>query len=243
MPEIEYMGAPTFCYHVGQWVIDREGLVISPEVTLKEKESFGSILDNVKYAWARVEGNATVTLSMTNHNGNSLRNLVNLLWCKQSLSQKSLARKIGIIPESLVTTINAVPIDTLEDFAKVVNDGIDKGLIIGDCEVDFNMAEKTLSFSFFNASLDIDELFAFAAFCQQLSKQAIQQKFSSIKIREVVNEKYAMRCFLLKLGFIGEAYKVARKILLERLDGDAAYRTIEAKQAAKAKHKRIVSEN
>ncbi|WP_088186056.1 hypothetical protein [Desulfosporosinus sp. FKA] len=241
--EIEYMGAPTFCYRVGKWVIDREGLIISPEVTLMERDSFCSILDTLKTAEAIAEGDATVTLSMTSHNGNTLRNLVNLLWCKQSLIRKSLARVTDIIPESLITAINSVPIDTLEEVATVINVGIDNGVIKGDCQIDFNMAEKTLSSSFFNASLDIDEIFAFAFFCQQLSKQSIQQKFSSIKIREAVNEKYAMRCFLLKLGLIGEAYKVARKILLKRLDGDSSYRTIEAKQAAEAKRKKIASEN
>ncbi|WP_088185870.1 hypothetical protein [Desulfosporosinus sp. FKA] len=241
--EIEYMGAPTFCYRVGEWVIDKEGLVISPEVALMESDSFCFILDNLKTAGAITEGDAVVTLSMNEHNGNTLRNLVNLLWCKQSLIQKSLARVTNIIPESLITAINSVPMDTLEEFSKVVNDGIDNGLITGECEIDFNMAEKTLSFSFFNASLDIDEILAFAVFCQRLSKQAIQQKFTSIKIKEAVNEKYAMRCFLLKLGLIGEAYKSARKILLERLNGDSSYRTIEAKRAAEAKRKRIASEN
>jgi hypothetical protein len=241
--ELEYMGAPTFCYRVGKWVIDREGLIISPEIPLMERDSFCSILNTLKTIGAIAEGDAVVTLSMDEHNGNTLRNLVNLLWCKQSLIQKALDRQTGIIPESLVTVINSVPIDTLEKFSQVVNEGIDKGVISGECEIDFNMAEKRLGFSFFKASLDIDEILAFVVFCQQLSKQATQQKFSSIKVRDVLNEKYAMRCFLLKLGLIGEAYKVARKILLRRLDGDSSYRTIEAKQAAEAKRKKIASEN
>jgi len=36
----------------------------------------------------------------------------------------------------------------------------------------------------------------------------------------VENEKYPFRCFLLKLGFIGNEYKAARKILLARLEGN-----------------------
>ena len=42
--------------------------------------------------------------------------------------------------------------------------------------------------------------------------------------KEAENEKYAFRCFLLRLGFIGEQYKVERKILLQNLSGSAAFK-------------------
>ena len=38
------------------------------------------------------------------------------------------------------------------------------------------------------------------------------------------NEKNAFRCFLLRLGMIGEEYKPARKVLLRRLTGSSAFR-------------------
>ena len=44
------------------------------------------------------------------------------------------------------------------------------------------------------------------------------------KEREVENDKYAFRCFLLRLGFIGDEYKLTRKILLENLEGSAAFK-------------------
>ena len=43
------------------------------------------------------------------------------------------------------------------------------------------------------------------------------------------NEKYAMRCFLLRLGFIGEAHKTARRVLLANLEGSAAWASPPAK--------------
>jgi hypothetical protein len=43
--------------------------------------------------------------------------------------------------------------------------------------------------------------------------------------RSVENEKYAFRCFLLRLGFIGSEYKEARKVLLERLEGNSAFKS------------------
>ena len=42
--------------------------------------------------------------------------------------------------------------------------------------------------------------------------------------RSTDNEKYAFRCFLLRLGFIGAEYKTARKILLKNLSGSSAFK-------------------
>jgi hypothetical protein len=42
--------------------------------------------------------------------------------------------------------------------------------------------------------------------------------------KAVDNEKYAFRCFLLRLGFIGSEYKAERKLLLKNLSGSSAYR-------------------
>ncbi len=41
---------------------------------------------------------------------------------------------------------------------------------------------------------------------------------------DVENENYAFRCFLLRLGFIGDEYKAARKILLRNLTGSSAWK-------------------
>lgn len=46
-----------------------------------------------------------------------------------------------------------------------------------------------------------------------------------LKNTEVTNEKYAMRCFLLRIGMIGSEYAVARKELLARLPGDASLKS------------------
>ena len=39
------------------------------------------------------------------------------------------------------------------------------------------------------------------------------------------NDKYAFRCFLLRLGFIGNEFKMERKVLLEKLEGSSAFRS------------------
>lgn len=49
-------------------------------------------------------------------------------------------------------------------------------------------------------------------------------KTVSAKEKEVDNEKYAFRCFLLRLGFIGAEYKEERKVLLRNLTGSSAFK-------------------
>ncbi len=234
----KYAGVPSFNYNAGGWTVNKQGIVTTPEMGIKEEHvTLRMVLDALNIAEAKPEGNLTITLSMDGHNGNTLRNLVNLIWSKQTLIQKALARYEVILAASFVKAINAVPIDSLEDFVRVVNNAIEAGEITGRSDLDIDLVEKTISFSFFNASLDAEEVHAFGVFCWQLNEQAKKQKFSSTKQKETNNDKYAFRCFLLKLGFIGAEYKAERNILLSRLDGNAAYRTIEAQHAAEVKRK------
>ena len=51
-----------------------------------------------------------------------------------------------------------------------------------------------------------------------------EQKRISSKQKEIVNEKYEFRCFLLRLGFIGDDFKATRKILMRNLTGSAAFK-------------------
>ena len=54
---------------------------------------------------------------------------------------------------------------------------------------------------------------------------ALNQKRITAKEKPVDNDKYAFRCFLLRLGFIGEDYKAERKILLRNLSGSSAFKS------------------
>lgn len=57
-----------------------------------------------------------------------------------------------------------------------------------------------------------------------MAYMAKDAKRVSSKPTETDNDKYAFRCFLLRLGFIGNEYKTARKILLRNLTGNSAFR-------------------
>jgi hypothetical protein len=53
--------------------------------------------------------------------------------------------------------------------------------------------------------------------------------------KELENEKYAFRCFLLRLGFIGAEYKTTRKLLLSSLAGNASYKEQKAEVSPKTR--------
>ncbi|MDD7450824.1 MAG: hypothetical protein PUK76_07235 [Treponema sp.] len=69
-------------------------------------------------------------------------------------------------------------------------------------------------------------------FITALCEMSINQKRINATEKDVDNEKYAFRCFLLRLGFIGEEYKAERKILLKNLSGSSAFKCGKAKEAA-----------
>lgn len=123
------------------------------------------------------------------------------------------------IPKDLFTP------EALENLAKLVeNKG---GLMARAFKVDeirFTVAEDTISFPWFPFTANPDETVAYTEFVEKLCGMAKRMKRVSGKPTETDNDKYAFRCFLLRLGFIGDEYKAARKILLRNLTGNSAFR-------------------
>ena len=86
-----------------------------------------------------------------------------------------------------------------------------------------NECEETVEFPWFTVEKDGDGD-AYARFITALCEFAKNLKRVVNKPDTSDNEKYAVRCFLLRLGMIGEEYKPVRKVLLRRLTGSSAFR-------------------
>ena len=82
---------------------------------------------------------------------------------------------------------------------------------------------ETVTFPWFK-DLTPEEVQTYTKFISALCKMSVTQKRVTAKAKDVENEKYAFRCFLLRLGFIGDEFKADRKILLSKLDGSAAFK-------------------
>lgn len=91
-------------------------------------------------------------------------------------------------------------------------------------ELPIEISEDEVSFPWFEELPTPEEIKAYTHFISALSEMAINQKRITVKEKEVENEKYAFRCFLLRLGFIGKDYKDERKILLRNLTGSSAFK-------------------
>lgn len=78
-------------------------------------------------------------------------------------------------------------------------------------------------------SIDIE---TYTSLITALCRMAKEAKRVNAKEKETTNAKYEFRCFLLRLGFIGDEFKTNRKILLEKLSGSSAFKSGKAKGAA-----------
>lgn len=84
----------------------------------------------------------------------------------------------------------------------------------------------TIEFRAFNGTLDPDKILAYIQLCLAISAQALTSKAASPTRPVTDNPKYAFRCWLLKLGFIGDDYKTAREVLIKLLPGNSAWRQV-----------------
>ena len=89
---------------------------------------------------------------------------------------------------------------------------------------EIEITDEKINFTWFLYTVDGDEIAAYTQFISRLCDMARDAKRVSSKPTETDNDKYAFRCFLLRLGFIGKEYKIARKILLRNLTGNSAFR-------------------
>lgn len=210
---VKYAGPPSFAYEVGYYSIDRSCAITAPI-----DEGLSMVLAALKGNGLMADGYGTITFPIEKHTGVSLRNLINIISCKERLLQKALGIAELLIPSSLVELVNSVRIETVEDFAETIKDQDSGGL-------KFDFEEKTVSFGFFSATLEVDEVKAYLAFSIAIEEQAKKLKHTSFLQKETENDKYAFRCFLLRLGFIGDEFKIERKILLSRLEGNGAFKS------------------
>lgn len=99
------------------------------------------------------------------------------------------------------------------------------------CNTEIRLDGNVLSC--FHAALDADTVLAYLTLTARLCDLAKALRYASPVERPMENQKYAFRCFLLRLGFIGKSYKAERKILLAPLEGNTAYLKTERRKEPK----------
>ncbi len=100
---------------------------------------------------------------------------------------------------------------------------IRKALAVNDIRIE--ISEDKVSFPWFETIPSPEELSAYTKFIEALCEMSVKTKRVTVKEKKVDNDKYAFRCFLLRLGFIGAEFKAERKILLQNLTGSSAFKS------------------
>ena len=171
---------------------------------------------------------------VSQHNGVTLRNLVNLLYSRGKLIGKATGGHFHV-EDGLVEKLKDDSCTfAIMNFINAVSDyETEHGAALEGLKIN---TEK-VTFTGFPTAPDHEHLTAFAQLAVLMNQQAISQKRIQAKDVNDENEKYALRTWLLRLGMNGPDFKETRKILMENLSGHAAFRTDEEAQKFLAREK------
>ena len=180
-----------------------------------------------------VDKNGTVTLA-SNTPDEAVERMIQMLY-DNGFSGKFESAQEPEIEAGLTVTI---PKETLSEGAMANLERLveSKGNLIrkalGVEQLPILGTDETVSFPWFPGEPTADEVKAYTHLVTALCEMARNQKRITAKEKETDNEKYAFRCFLLRLGFIGAEFKAERKILLRNLTGSSAFKSGAKKDAA-----------
>lgn len=132
------------------------------------------------------------------------------------------AAQDGSVGLTVEVPLDKVQVGNLTKLLDAKGSLIKKALGIDDLR--FELLEDRIAFPWFSEPQP-EETTAYTHFIAALCQMSRDAKRITAKEKPVGNEKYAFRCFLLRLGFIGNAYKADRKILLRNLSGSSAFKS------------------
>ena len=207
-----YLGAPSFAFQVGAYTVDKNGTVTCPDGTGEGQiEMLIRELAHDGFAGERI-GEAVKPAELKVVEADQMKEATPPTIDPDRLAIELL--KDGMTPTAMENLRRLVA--SKETLLKKV---------LGTNSLPITEHSDRIEFGWFRPTDDQAKLIAYSQLTLALCELARTQKRVSATEQEVENEKYAFRCFLLRLGFIGEEFKYARKLLLENLSGNGAFRT------------------
>lgn len=202
-----YMKTPTYAYKIGDYTVTREGNLEAPDGL--DAESLQQLKDILESAGYQPEG-FEVPEATT-----------------EDSSEDEITGICISMPRSLFTDAN---LENLKNIIAAKRSLICKAL--GTDDLPLEITDTKVSFPWFPGQPDPDSVKAYDTFVCKLCEMARNMKRSNATEKPVDNDKYAFRCFLLRLGFIGAEYKTERKILLKNLTGSSSFKSGAKKEVA-----------
>ena len=217
----KYLGAPTFAYQIGYLTVSKDGAVSF------EDRGYNSDIDALM---AELEGQGFHTedtiakadaedIAKPDEAGTNAQP-------ETAPAEEGVTQPHG---SGLTITLPAasLPSEALVNLTSLLTA---KGRLIrkalGVEALPVEVSPDTVSFPWFEGrDLDADEVKTYTHLIAALCDMARNQKRITAKEKSTDNDKYAFRCFLLRLGFIGAEFKDERKILLRNLSGNSAFKS------------------
>lgn len=216
--------------------------LVTPILTYSDMDRLQELVRRLRHEGAisdsKLQCGIHIHIGAQKHTPTTLKNIVNLIASKEDLIYKALeidperARFCKRVNEELISTINKKKPKTIKELADIWYRGYGAenrsrhyhtsryhGLNLHS-----TFTKGTIEFRLFNGTMHAGKIRSYIVFCLAVSQQALKQKSASARRTKTDNEKYTFRCWLLRLGLIGEEYKNCRTHLLNALSGDSAWR-------------------
>ena len=227
--------------------------MVTPILTYDDMEFLQEIIRRLRKAGARSDATrgcgVHIHIGAKGHTPQTLRNLANIMASHEQLLTESLAldhyrvgRYCRPVDEDFLKAVNKKKPKTMSQLADIwyTGNGANYGRDHHYNDSRYHMlnlhatfTKGTIEFRLFQFDAPADgkmnglhagQLKSYIQLCLALSQMAKEVRTASPKPQQNDNPKYAMRTWLLRLGFIGEEFATARDILTRRLSGDAAFR-------------------
>ena len=228
--------------------------LVTPILTYGDIETLQELIRRLRKAGAKSDYTrgcgVHIHIGAKGHTPQTLRNLANIMASHESLLKDALAldeyrvgRYCRPVDERFLKTVNKKKPKTMAKLADIWYTSQGEGYGRGQhyngsryhmLNLHATFTKGTVEFRLFQFDAPADgklnglhagQLKSYIQLCLALSQMAKEVRSASAKPQQNENPKYAMRTWLLRLGFIGEEFATARDILTRRLSGDAAFRS------------------
>lgn len=199
-----YKFMPTCAFDIDSMTVDKEGTLHYDERTSKDTiDAVISALSAAGFAYEQDEPAPEQEAETT--------------------EEEPTAETAGLTVALPMDGFDALALTNLNNLLAAKGSLIKKALQVEALPVE--TTEDKVSFPWFQRELTAEEIQAYTTFIAELCGMAKNAKRITATEKPVENEKYAFRCFLLRLGFIGNDYKAIRKTLMQHLTGSAAFKS------------------
>ena len=227
--------------------------MVTPILTYTDMETLQELIRRLRKAGAKSDASrgcgVHIHIGAKGHTPQTLRNLVNIMASHESLlinalnlNRYRISRYCRTVDPRFLEQINRKKPTTMAELADVwyTSHGASYGRGHHYNDSRYHMlnlhatfTKGTIEFRLFQFDAPADgkqnglhagQLKSYIQLCLALSQMAKEVRTASPKPQQNENPKYAMRTWLLRLGFIGDEFKTARDLFTKRLDGDAAFR-------------------